>query len=143
MPGSAGHLGERDYDHDHDHDHGTAAFLRQRLPGSGQTYRMSHPRTRVPRGRRRRDRFRALSRVHVSVILFSIFRFSADRISRTASDRWSSRVTLYSINNICNCFRAFRRCGADGKMKCDPKPCSPEPLLRKIMAEAVDQRKKR
>ncbi|XP_025423241.1 mucin-17 isoform X2 [Sipha flava] len=33
-------------------------------------------------------------------------------------------------------------CGADGKMKCDPKPCSPEPMLRKIMAEAVDQRKR-
>ncbi|VVC31937.1 Hypothetical protein CINCED_3A014982 [Cinara cedri] len=33
-------------------------------------------------------------------------------------------------------------CRADGKMKCDPKPCSPEPLLRKMMAEAVDQRKR-
>ncbi|XP_001952422.2 mucin-17 isoform X2 [Acyrthosiphon pisum] len=33
-------------------------------------------------------------------------------------------------------------CGADGKMKCDPKPCSPEPLLRKMMAEAIDQKRR-
>ncbi|XP_026814424.1 LOW QUALITY PROTEIN: putative uncharacterized protein DDB_G0282133 [Rhopalosiphum maidis] len=33
-------------------------------------------------------------------------------------------------------------CGADGKMKCDPKPCSPEPLLRKMMAEAVEQKRR-
>ncbi|XP_025206671.1 mucin-17-like isoform X2 [Melanaphis sacchari] len=33
-------------------------------------------------------------------------------------------------------------CGSDGKMKCDPKPCSPEPLLRKMMAEAVDQKRR-
>jgi len=35
----------------------------------------------------------------------------------------------------------FCRCGGDGQMKCDPKVCSPEPMLRKmIMATATRRR---
>ncbi|KDR13833.1 hypothetical protein L798_12012 [Zootermopsis nevadensis] len=33
------------------------------------------------------------------------------------------------------------RCGGDGQMKCDPKVCSPEPMLRK-MIEAVSTRRR-
>ncbi|XP_050437267.1 serine-rich adhesin for platelets isoform X2 [Adelges cooleyi] len=32
-------------------------------------------------------------------------------------------------------------CGDDGKMQCNPKACSPEPVLRKMLAEAVDRRR--
>lgn len=62
-----GYVRQRDHDHNHYHDHGAAAFLRQRLPGGGQTNRLPDPRTRVQSGRRRGDRVRPLSRVHVSI----------------------------------------------------------------------------
>ncbi|KAG5873838.1 hypothetical protein JTB14_014377 [Gonioctena quinquepunctata] len=33
-------------------------------------------------------------------------------------------------------------CGADGKMKCDPKQCSPEPMLRQMIAAAASRRRR-
>ncbi|XP_050536629.1 probable serine/threonine-protein kinase DDB_G0282963 isoform X10 [Daktulosphaira vitifoliae] len=32
-------------------------------------------------------------------------------------------------------------CGDDGKMQCNPKACSPEPVLRKMLAETVNSRR--
>lgn len=36
----------------------------------------------------------------------------------------------------------FYRCGGDGQMKCDPKACSPEPMLRQMMAVAASRRRR-
>ncbi|XP_068082144.1 titin homolog [Anabrus simplex] len=33
------------------------------------------------------------------------------------------------------------RCGGDGQMKCDPKECSPEPMLRKMIMAAASRRR--
>ncbi|CAH1122296.1 unnamed protein product [Ceutorhynchus assimilis] len=33
-------------------------------------------------------------------------------------------------------------CGGDGQMKCDPKPCSPEPMLRQMIAAAALRRRR-
>ncbi|XP_030747785.1 mucin-16 isoform X2 [Sitophilus oryzae] len=33
-------------------------------------------------------------------------------------------------------------CGGDGQMKCDPKPCSPEPMLRQMIAAAASRRRR-
>ncbi|XP_023017526.2 tenectin [Leptinotarsa decemlineata] len=33
-------------------------------------------------------------------------------------------------------------CGADGQMKCDPKQCSPEPMLRQMIAAAASRRRR-
>ncbi|CAK1552025.1 unnamed protein product [Leptosia nina] len=34
-------------------------------------------------------------------------------------------------------------CGGDGQMKCDPKACTPEPMLRQMIAAAVSARRRR
>ncbi|XP_050667149.1 uncharacterized protein LOC126966911 isoform X2 [Leptidea sinapis] len=34
-------------------------------------------------------------------------------------------------------------CGGDGQMKCDPKVCTPEPMLRQMIAAAVSARRRR
>lgn len=35
------------------------------------------------------------------------------------------------------------RCGGDGQMKCDPKACTPEPMLRQMIAAAVSAKRRR
>lgn len=42
---------------------------------------------------------------------------------------------------ICDNFFFFCRCGGDGQMKCDPKVCSPEPMLRKMIMAAATRRR--
>lgn len=37
----------------------------------------------------------------------------------------------------------FFRCGGDGQMKCDPKACTPEPMLRQMIAAAVSAKRRR
>lgn len=34
-------------------------------------------------------------------------------------------------------------CGGDGKMKCDPQACVPEPTMQQVMAVAATARRKR
>ncbi|OWR41683.1 hypothetical protein KGM_206065 [Danaus plexippus plexippus] len=34
-------------------------------------------------------------------------------------------------------------CGGDGQMKCDPKACTPEPMLRQMIAAAVSAKRRR
>lgn len=44
---------------------------------------------------------------------------------------------LFNTNSDLIC-----RCGGDGQMKCDPKPCSPEPMLRQMIAAAALRRRR-
>ena len=48
-------------------------------------------------------------------------------------------VELNALYLICEFF--FFRCGGDGQMKCDPKVCSPEPMLRKMIMAAATRRR--
>lgn len=47
-----------------------------------------------------------------------------------------SKIHSLEVNNL-----IFFRCGGDGQMKCDPKQCSPEPMLRQMIAAASRRRR--
>lgn len=65
-------------------------------------------------------------RLHVSSTNFYfIFSFSSKFVF--INNQWQTKLHG-KINRF--------RCGGDGQMKCDPKVCTPEPMLRQMIASA-------